>query len=67
MGTGVWLLAGTALEQRYPCRCRERTWKWCRYNGDPVSGWSWNPGCPCWGRLDRENLPAHCCARLPGV
>lgn len=61
--TGVWLIAATSAAERYPCRCRTPdpgTWarQWCGFYG-----W-FAPGCPCWGRPDRENLPAWCCARV---
>lgn len=44
---GVWLIARTSTGERYPCRCGSRC--------DP----RW---CPCWGRPDVHDLPAHCCA-----
>lgn len=58
---GVWLATGTPLGDRYPCRCGERSWKWCGYQGDPVYGWSWDVGCPCWGRTDLAGLTPACC------
>lgn len=51
---GVWLIAGTAVGQPYPCRCAERGGRDC--------GRAW---CPCWGRRDLATagriLPWSCC------
>jgi hypothetical protein len=47
---GVWLVAGTSLDQPYPCRCHER------WNDRGCSA-AW---CPCAGR-QRVNLPSDCC------
>lgn len=46
---GVWLVAGSALADVYPCRC----------NGSRECG----KRCPCRGRTDVDRLPALCCAR----
>lgn len=63
--TGVWLIAGTSIEEPYPCRCSTPdpgTWagRWCRHYG-----W-FSPGCPCWGtpQDERTGRPAGCCAAL---
>lgn len=50
MRTGVWLVAGTALDQPYPCRCLERGQRDC--------GSQW---CPCFGRTDLAGLTPACC------
>lgn len=41
-----WAIAGTPIDQPYPCRCGT----WCGNH------------CPCRGRLDTGHLPATCCA-----
>ncbi len=46
----VWLATG-AQPGIYPCRCE--TYRACR------PAW-----CPCAGRLDLENVPPACCARI---
>ena len=43
---GVWLVAGTPIDQPYPCMCTA-----------PYCG----ARCPCRGRVDGP-LPAQCCA-----
>lgn len=48
--TGVWLVAGAALGQPYPCRCHERSGRDC--------GGTW---CPCFGRTDLAGLTPACC------
>lgn len=53
MTIGRWLIAGTALDQPYPCRCNERP-EWAK---DCSPAW-----CPCAGRTDREHVPASCCS-----
>lgn len=60
MRTGVWLIAGTALGQPYPCRCSSPTpgtWsgQWCGFSG------FFEPGCPCFGRTDLRGLTPACC------
>ena len=48
---GRWLVAGTALEAPYPCRCAFIT-----------SGGTCHPVyCPCAGRVDLDHVPAGCC------
>lgn len=49
--TGVWLIAGTALGQPYPCRCHESRDGWACANGR----------CPCAGRTDLVGLTPACC------
>lgn len=44
-----WLVAGTSVRDRYPCRC----------NGTRECG----RRCWCRGRLDAAEMPAVCCAR----
>jgi len=51
MKTGTWLVAGTPVDQPYPCRCHERRGRECS------AAW-----CPCAGRTDRKHLPPDCCA-----
>lgn len=56
----VWLVAGTSLQQSYPCRCPEKRDRWACEHGR----------CPCFGRIDvmRVPLPAACCAwHWPGL
>jgi hypothetical protein len=53
MKIGVWLVAGTPLDQPYPCRCGERRYKECS------AAW-----CPCAGRPDPPN--SQCCANWYG-
>lgn len=48
---GIWLIARKPIGRRYPCRCR--LGKTC----DPK--WCW-----CSGRVDVDDAPAHCCARI---
>jgi hypothetical protein len=52
--TGVWLVTGTALTERYPCRCWEDRDGWVHRNRPER--------CPCCGRLDVGNVPPSCCA-----
>ena len=46
---GVWMVAGSAVADTYPCRC----------HGDRACGLR----CPCRGRTDVDKVPALCCAR----
>ena len=48
---GVWIIAGTPLNQPYPCRCDERR------GGTCSPRW-----CPCAGRVDLHQVPPTCCA-----
>lgn len=48
---GVWLLAGTPVEEPYPCRCHEAKFGKC----SPM----W---CPCAGRVDEALGWEGCCA-----
>jgi hypothetical protein len=50
---GVWLIAGTPLDQPYPCRCSERMGRECS------AAW-----CPCAGRSDPQTRS--CCAHRFG-
>ncbi len=45
----TWLIAGTPIDERYPCRCRT--------DGGCTSR------CPCAGRTDAADMPTRCCAR----
>lgn len=49
VGFGPWLIAGTPVDEPYPCRCHESRRRGC----SPL----W---CPCSGRPDR--LPEPCCS-----
>jgi hypothetical protein len=49
---GAWIVAGTPVEDVYPCRCLES-------RGACSAVW-----CPCSGRLDVETAPAYCCCRV---
>lgn len=49
MTAGRWLVAGTPIDQRYPCRCDA---------GDCSPAW-----CPCAARADAEAMPLSCCSR----
>ncbi len=53
---GVWMVAGTPVNQPYPCLCN-RGDRWaCN-----------NQRCNCTHRFDIENVPGDCCAWLtPG-
>jgi len=42
-----WVIAKTAVEDVYPCRCTRMPCKWER--------------CPCWGRIPNRDLPRGCC------
>lgn len=56
----VWLVAGTALAEPYPCRCFEGRDRWACEHGR----------CPCWGRVDVMTAPLGpaCCAwHWPGL
>jgi hypothetical protein len=53
MKTGIWLVAGTPVDQPYPCRCHERLGKECS------AAW-----CPCAGRPDPQG--PRCCANWYG-
>jgi hypothetical protein len=46
---GVWMVGGTPVRDRYPCRC----------HGTRECG----RRCWCRGRLDGAEMPALCCAR----
>lgn len=47
---GVWLGAGTAIADPYPCRCPF------------VDEWTHRMGrCPCWGRTDVATMAPGCC------
>jgi hypothetical protein len=46
---GRWAIAGTAVDQPYPCRCHERRFEKCS------AAW-----CPCAGRPDPQG--PGCCA-----
>jgi hypothetical protein len=49
---GVWLVAGTPVDQPYPCRCHERKGRQCS------AAW-----CPCAGRLPCDRPPNRdCCS-----
>lgn len=46
---GVWLIAGTTMNEPYPCRC--------------VRSRSCMSTCACRGRTDTDHLPRYCCAK----
>ncbi len=46
----IWLIAGTPLEDTYPCRCHERLGRTCS------PAW-----CPCAG-YPRPGMPSWCCS-----
>ncbi len=56
---GVWLIAKTWAHGWYPCRCKPGRECWTSISDPDGHPAYW---CPCWGRLDLEKLPAHCCA-----
>ena len=68
MPTNTWIIAGTSVFERYPCRCRfpvegsrRDTWR----GGTEFIGADCNPKfCPCSGRTDYDGLRAGCCARV---
>lgn len=50
---GVWAIAGTRVDEPYPCRCHERKYERCSA-----------AFCPCAGRTDPPN--SECCANRYG-
>lgn len=55
----LWLIAGTWVTSRYPCRCQLGKKCWTSASDPDGHPAYW---CPCWGRADLDKLPAHCCA-----
>ncbi len=45
-----WIIAGTPVEDIYPCRCHERLYRTCS------AAW-----CPCAGR-NPDGMPPECCS-----